>query len=114
MARPSRYAPTTLPRRRHWTDDAACATEDTDKFFPTSRQGVPAGVAARDAKAICARCPVREVCLTHALTRREDYGVWGGLDETERAELRRETQRARERERRRLKKEKEAASARAA
>jgi WhiB family redox-sensing transcriptional regulator len=30
------------------------------------------------AKAICARCTVREACLTRALQRREPYGVWGG------------------------------------
>lgn len=30
------------------------------------------------AKAICARCPVRELCLSRALERAEPYGVWGG------------------------------------
>ena len=30
------------------------------------------------AKAICARCAVREVCLSRALERVEPYGVWGG------------------------------------
>lgn len=30
------------------------------------------------AKAICARCPVREECLEGALERREPAGVWGG------------------------------------
>ena len=30
------------------------------------------------AKAICARCTVREVCLTRALERHEPCGVWGG------------------------------------
>lgn len=33
--------------------------------------------AAR-AKAICARCSVRSLCLTRALERREPFGVWGG------------------------------------
>lgn len=33
--------------------------------------------AAR-AKAICARCSVREQCLSRALERAEPYGVWGG------------------------------------
>jgi WhiB family redox-sensing transcriptional regulator len=33
--------------------------------------------AAR-AKAICARCPVRSLCLTRALERAEPFGVWGG------------------------------------
>jgi WhiB family redox-sensing transcriptional regulator len=30
------------------------------------------------AKAICADCPVRELCFEGALARREPYGVWGG------------------------------------
>lgn len=30
------------------------------------------------AKAICARCTVRDPCLSRALDRKEPYGVWGG------------------------------------
>lgn len=30
------------------------------------------------AKALCAHCPVRAVCLEGALSRREPCGVWGG------------------------------------
>lgn len=30
------------------------------------------------AKAICARCVLRERCLSGALERGEEYGVWGG------------------------------------
>lgn len=30
------------------------------------------------AKRLCARCPVREVCLAGAVVRREPWGVWGG------------------------------------
>ena len=30
------------------------------------------------AKAICAKCTVRELCLSRALARNEPYGVWGG------------------------------------
>jgi WhiB family redox-sensing transcriptional regulator len=30
------------------------------------------------AKAICARCPVQDLCLTRALERTEPCGVWGG------------------------------------
>jgi len=30
------------------------------------------------AKAICAKCPLRENCLTDALDREEPWGVWGG------------------------------------
>jgi WhiB family redox-sensing transcriptional regulator len=30
------------------------------------------------AKAICALCPIQEVCLQGAIERREPWGVWGG------------------------------------
>ncbi|WP_199570596.1 WhiB family transcriptional regulator [Streptomyces murinus] len=91
---------TTLPRPHHWSDDAACAGTETAVFFPVGKGGVPASVDAAYAKTFCNRCPVRAECLTHALTRREDYGVWGGLDEDERAELLRQARRAAEKERR--------------
>ncbi|MEU2487122.1 WhiB family transcriptional regulator [Streptomyces sp. NPDC012617] len=90
----------TLPRARHWSDDAACAGAEAAAFFPVGKGGVPASVLAGDAKATCQRCPVRPECLGHALTFREDYGVWGGLDEDERAELLRQARRAAEKQRR--------------
>jgi len=36
------------------------------------------------AKAICARCPVRDSCLAYALDTRQEFGIWGGLNEDER------------------------------
>ncbi|GAA2948833.1 WhiB family transcriptional regulator [Kitasatospora cinereorecta] len=90
----------TLPRPYHWSDDAACAGAETAAFFPVGKGGVPASVLAGDAKEICVHCPVRSECLGHALTFREDYGVWGGLDEDERAELLRQARRAAEKQRR--------------
>lgn len=32
------------------------------------------------AKAICERCPIKADCLRWALSHREAWGVWGGLD----------------------------------
>ncbi|MGW6456315.1 WhiB family transcriptional regulator [Streptomyces sp. NPDC055078] len=90
----------TLPRAHHWSDGAACAGLETAHFFPVGKGGVPASVLADDAKEICVRCPVRAECLGHALTFREDYGVWGGLDEDERADLLRKARRAAEKQRR--------------
>ncbi|MEC3995239.1 WhiB family transcriptional regulator [Actinacidiphila sp. DG2A-62] len=90
----------TLPRPHHWSDDAACRGIDTAEFFPAGKGGVPASVEAAYAKSFCERCPVQPDCLGHALTYREDYGVWGGLDEDERAELLRQARRAAERQRR--------------
>ncbi|MGW6391128.1 WhiB family transcriptional regulator [Streptomyces sp. NPDC055103] len=90
----------TQPRPHHWSDDAACAGEETAAFFPVGKGGVPASVHASYAKAFCGRCPVSSECLAHALTFREDYGVWGGMDEDERAELLRQARLAAEKQRR--------------
>ncbi len=43
-----------------------------DLFFAEA----PADLEA--AKVLCIDCPVRELCLTGALQRREPWGVWGG------------------------------------
>jgi WhiB family transcriptional regulator, redox-sensing transcriptional regulator len=40
------------------------------------------------AKRLCQSCPVRPECATHALTVGEEYGVWGGFTESDRARLR--------------------------
>jgi len=100
MPRPSRYAPDNLPRPWHWSDDAKCVGVETAVFFPVGAGGVPAQMHAEYAKTFCRVCPVQATCLAHALTSREEYGVWGGLDEDERAELLREVRRAAERQRR--------------
>lgn len=108
MARRRRYAPDNLPRPYHWSQDAACSGVETDAFFPVGAQGVPPKLEAEYAKSVCVPCPVRSACLAHALTRPEHFGVWGGMDEEERAELLRMARRAAERERRQ---ERERASA---
>ncbi|MEU7155136.1 WhiB family transcriptional regulator [Streptomyces chrestomyceticus] len=36
------------------------------------------------AKTVCLRCPLRRACLTAALDAKERFGVWGGLDASER------------------------------
>lgn len=71
-----------------WRDRAACRDEDPELFFP-----IGDGVAAQDqvgrAKAVCARCPVRQQCLQFALSTGQDAGIWGGLTAEERRDLRR-------------------------
>lgn len=52
--------------------DLPCWTADPELFFAES----PASVEA--AKALCARCPVRQRCLAEAIRREEPWGVWGG------------------------------------
>ena len=66
-----------------WQRDAACAELDPDIFFPER------GGSSKAARAVCARCPVVEDCLTYALENREEYGIWGGTSERERRGLRR-------------------------
>lgn len=41
------------------------------------------------AKAVCQRCPVRGPCLDYALRNSIRYGIWGGLNQEERARERR-------------------------
>lgn len=41
----------------------------------------------RYAKRICADCPVIQACRGWALDKHEMYGVWGGLSESERADI---------------------------
>jgi WhiB family redox-sensing transcriptional regulator len=64
--------------------DAACKGADTDLFFGPDAEFVTARKKREaEAKAICARCPVRDACLAYALDTGQ-YGVWGGLNEDER------------------------------
>jgi WhiB family transcriptional regulator, redox-sensing transcriptional regulator len=69
---------------RDWRSAAACRSADPELFFPVSAFGQALEQAAQ-AKAICARCPVRRQCLAFALRTRQAHGIWGGLTEEERA-----------------------------
>jgi WhiB family redox-sensing transcriptional regulator len=75
-------------QRREWQSRSACMSADPDLFFPVSAAG-PSAVQAGKAKAICARCPVRQECTDFALDHREVQGIWGGTTEAERKKLRR-------------------------
>ncbi|MDQ0994110.1 WhiB family redox-sensing transcriptional regulator [Streptomyces sp. V3I7] len=66
-----------------WQEDALCAQTGADFFFPEP------GSSVREAKRICALCPIRTACLEYALDSDERFGVWGGLSEKERLALRR-------------------------
>jgi WhiB family redox-sensing transcriptional regulator len=71
-----------------WRAEAACAAVDPDLFFPVGVTG-PAVDQIVAAKAVCAGCPVREMCLGFAIATNQEYGVWGGTSEEERRVLRR-------------------------
>lgn len=74
-----------------WMDDARCVNADAEVFFPEK------GGSTREAKRICADCPVIVDCLNHALDNEERFGIWGGLSEQERRTLRRNLDRGKSR-----------------
>src|ERR1700729_2995650 len=49
-----------------------CHVSDPDLWFADSPSEL------ERAKALCADCPIRRVCLAEALERAEPWGVWGG------------------------------------
>lgn len=69
-----------------WIDLIACAGEDPELFFAVSDVG-PGARQVEQAKAVCARCPVRSDCLAYALDAGLDAGIFGGLTEVERRKL---------------------------
>ena len=82
-------------RAERWSR-AACSTADPDLFFPISSSG-PAVHQAKRAKAICARCEIRQACLDYAIDAGPIQGVWGGMTERERRLLRQRGHRERAR-----------------
>lgn len=71
-----------------WQLDAACAGLDTAIFYQADNER-GASVRRREAraKAICATCPVIDICLRTALRNNEPFGVWGGMSPDERARI---------------------------
>lgn len=70
----------------NWRQFAACRDYPTEWWYPPDGMRHNYTVRARN---ICGRCDVREECLIAALRRNED-GIWGGLNIKERRALRRE------------------------
>lgn len=71
-----------------WRLQALCAQADAAQFFPDKGQSPLAALK------ICADCPVRVECLNFAMENDERFGVWGGMTERGRRQLRRERQEA--------------------
>jgi WhiB family redox-sensing transcriptional regulator len=71
-----------------WRAEAACRGVDPTVFFPDD------DADAGPAKAVCARCPVRDECFGWAIVTRQKDGVWGGATEHERDRIRRARSRA--------------------
>jgi len=83
------------PREMAWIEQGRCIGEDPELFFPVGTSG-PAVAQAERAIAVCFRCSVRADCLEWALETCQDAGVWGGLDEESRREIRRKRRKTRE------------------
>lgn len=67
-------------RLPEWRTRAACRGRfDLDFVEP--------GEQLAECRALCARCPVAELCLAEALDNGEAWGIWGGLDTDEREQL---------------------------
>lgn len=81
-----------------WRDRATCLGEDPELFFPIGNTG-PALFQIEEAKAVCRRCEVVDMCLRWAMESGADAGVWGGLSDDERRMLKRRRARARVRTR---------------
>lgn len=66
-----------------WKEKAKCNESNQHYFFSEAAHDV------REAKAICAACPVAEECLNYAQQTRINYYVFGGYTPSERKFLRR-------------------------
>lgn len=71
-----------------WQDRALCAETDPELFFPEK------GGSTREAKQVCRSCEVWAQCLEYALATDQRFGLWGGLSERERRQLKRQRQAA--------------------
>ena len=69
-----------------WWNMAACRSADPEMFFPISSTGAGRAHVA-GAKAVCARCGIRQRCLDYAIDTHQAYGVWGGTSEEERRRI---------------------------
>lgn len=74
--------------RLAWRQEAACRDLPTELFFPIGH-GPRAQAQTHLAKEICGACAVRGECLDYALATNARYGVFGGLSEDERRDVRR-------------------------
>ncbi|GAA5115857.1 WhiB family transcriptional regulator [Haloechinothrix salitolerans] len=84
MAETSRL-PTPVADNWDWQRYGACRGVSSDLFFhPDAERGRARSARIAAAKAVCRTCPVLVQCRHHALTAEEPFGIWGGLDESER------------------------------
>lgn len=72
---------------KDWRSASVCREHnDPDLWFATGGSA-PALAQKREAKDTCRACPVMRICLAWSLETRQEWGVWGGVDETKRRNL---------------------------
>lgn len=74
-----------------WRHQAACLGHNPEIWFPIGdgehREFLPVALG------YCQPCPVRTACLSWAMDTDQRYGVWGGMTEGQRDNLRRRDRR---------------------
>jgi WhiB family redox-sensing transcriptional regulator len=68
-----------------WHADGACRGMDANLWFPRAGESIR---LIRLAQSICSACPVQPECLDYAVSSIEPFGIWGGLTERQRRQLR--------------------------
>jgi hypothetical protein len=100
---------------RNWVEQANCKDMDKSVFFPSSNTELKqakkvcsssvfdegkntdlsmSNTELKQAKKVCSTCPVSADCLQYATDNALNFGVWGGLGETDRLRLARDSRRA--------------------
>lgn len=70
-----------------WREQGACWDTAISDFFPGYQGGHNSQQEAARAKAVCATCTVTVECLDYAVTNQMHWGIWGGLAERQRREV---------------------------
>lgn len=83
---------TNSPNDLLFPEEPACYGMDTNLFFPYSERREDGLRQAKEAKAVCKKCPIAKKCLEYALSQPsfEDHGIWGDTTSRERRKMRAE------------------------
>jgi WhiB family redox-sensing transcriptional regulator len=82
-----RPAPDTADREPDWRDQGICRDHDKPDLWYAGGNSTDARAQTREAQALCHVCPVQQACGQAALDRREKWGVWGGMTESQRVNI---------------------------
>ena len=79
-----KHLPKPTASNYRWQEDASCRSVDPELFFHGDMErGLDKQEKLKQAKQICSTCPVIQECRDFAINTRQDFGIWGGLDENE-------------------------------